>query len=176
MHADLERALDTLRSAAADLDPASLAWHPPGKWSAGQIVEHLSKGYASTAYILNRCLEAGAPKARPAAWRERLATFVVVGLGYLPSGRQAPEVTRPAERPPDDVVDQAVAALNALDGTAARTEERFGPGTPLANHPILGPLNTREWRRFHLVHTRHHAKQIAHLCERMREEGVSPRS
>jgi hypothetical protein len=176
MHADLERARDTLRAATTGLDPASLARHPPGKWSAGQILEHLAKGYASTAYILNRCLEAGAPKARPATWLERLSTFVVVGLGYLPSGHQAPEVTRPAARPPDDIVDQAIAALKAMDETAARAEARFGPAVPLANHPILGPLSTRQWRRFHLVHTRHHVKQIARRRERMREEGVSPRS
>jgi hypothetical protein len=176
MHPDLERARDTLRAATAGLDPASLARHTPGKWSAGQILEHLAKGYASTAYILNRCLEADAPKARPSAWRERLATLVVVGLGYLPSGRQAPEVTRPAARPPDDIVDQAIAALQALDETAARAETRFGPATALANHPILGPLNTREWRRFHLVHTRHHVKQIARLRERMPGEAVTLRS
>jgi hypothetical protein len=176
MHADLQRALDTLRAASAGLDPAGLAWHPPDKWSAAQIVEHLTKGYAGTAYILNRCLDAGQPKARPDTWRERLSTFVVVGLGYLPSGREAPEVTRPAAQPPDDVVDQAIAALHALDETAARAEARFGPATRLANHPILGPLNAREWRRFHLVHTRHHVKQIARLRERMPGEAVTPRS
>ncbi len=176
MHADLQRTLDTLHSATDGLTAADLAWHSPGKWSAAQIVEHLTKAYASTAYILNRCVEAGQPKARRDTWRERLATFVVVGLGYLPSGREAPEVTRPSDHPPADVVAGAVATLRELDEVAARAEARFGAAVALANHPILGPLNVREWRRFHLVHTRHHAKQIARLRRELREEAVSRRT
>jgi hypothetical protein len=44
----------------------------------------------------------------------------------------------------------------ALDGAAAR----FGARVKLMNHPIIGPLSVRQWRRFHWVHTRHHVRQI----------------
>lgn len=163
MHRDLQRALDALRGGVAGLDEAALARRPPGGWSVSQVVEHLAKGYAGTAYILNRCLEQDRPKARPVTWRDRVAGFVVVDLGWLPRGRQAPEATRPSDAPPDDVLALAESALRQLDATAARAEARFGLRTRLANHPLLGPFDARQWRRFHLVHTRHHLKQIARL-------------
>jgi hypothetical protein len=28
---------------------------------------------------------------------------------------------------------------------------------------ILGPLTGAQWRKFHLVHGRHHVKQVLHL-------------
>jgi hypothetical protein len=30
----------------------------------------------------------------------------------------------------------------------------------LVKHPVLGDLTLEEWMRFHIVHCRHHAKQI----------------
>ena len=129
MHPDLQRAIDTLQTATTGLDAAGLTRRPPDrpdKWSAAQIVEHLSKGYAGTVHILRRCLEDDRPKGRPATWLERVSTFVVAGLGYLPSGREAPAVTRPSDQPPADVVAGAVATLGELDDVAARAEARFG--------------------------------------------------
>jgi hypothetical protein len=35
----------------------------------------------------------------------------------------------------------------------------------LLDHPILGPLNATQWRKLHLVHGRHHLKQLLHLRE-----------
>ena len=163
MHPDLQRAHDALRAATAGLAPSSLAAAPPGKWTVAQIVEHLAKGYAGTAYVLGRCLEQDQPKARPVTLKDRLLTFVVVGLGHLPEGRQAPEATRPSDVPPADVVERALAALGDLDAVAARAEARFGARTPLVNHPIIGPLGVGRWRRFHWIHTRHHMKQVARL-------------
>jgi len=163
MHPDLQRALDALRAGVAGLDESALARRPPEGWSVAQVLEHLARGYAGTAYILNRCLEQGRTKARPVTWRDRVGGFVVVDLGWLPRGRQAPEVTRPSDAPSGDVLAQAEAALRLLDATAARVEARFGPRTRLANHPLLGPFDVRQWRRFHFIHTRHHLKQIARL-------------
>lgn len=163
MHPDLQRTLDALRAATAKLDAETLARRPPGKWSGAQILEHLAKSYAGTAYILGRCLEQGQPKARRATLGDRLSSFVVVDLGYLPEGRQAPQVALPSESPPADIADAAGKALVALDEAAARAEARFGRRTKVANHPILGPFSVRQWRRFHLVHTRHHIKQLERL-------------
>lgn len=161
MHPDLQRAHDALRAATAGLDAASLAVGRPGKWTVAQIVEHLAKGYGGTAHVLGRCLDQDQPKARAVTFKDRLLAFVVVDCGYLPEGRQAPEVTRPADAPPADVVERALAALGDLDEVAARAEDRFGARTPLVNHPIIGPLGVDRWRRFHWIHTRHHVKQIA---------------
>jgi len=161
MHQDVQHALDALCAATAGLDAGGLAWHPPGRWSAAQILDHLRKAYGGTTHVLGRCLESGQTKARPVTLRDRLYTLVVVRLGHLPGGRTAPEVTRPSETPDPNIVTLAEAALLAFGEAADRAEARFGPTARLMNHPILGPLTAPQWRRFHLVHTRHHMKQIA---------------
>ncbi len=168
MHAELDRALAAIRRATDGLDAADLAAHPPGKWCAAEILEHLAKAYASTAYILDRCVGQGTTKARRATLRDRVAAFVVVDLGYFPAGTPAPEITHPAGLPAHEAIGAAESALQAFDGAAARAEARFGRGTAVANHPILGPFNVRQWRRFHRVHTLHHMKQIARLRTRAR--------
>ncbi len=39
-------------------------------------------------------------------------------------------------------------------------ERRFGARTKIMDHLFLGPLTASEWRKFHWVHGRHHARQI----------------
>jgi len=102
MHHDLARAADAIRTATAGLTAAQLAWQPPGKWSAAEILEHLGKTYSATAYILRRCLDDGAPKAKPDTLSQRLFARVVVQFGYLPSGRRAPEFTMPTGLAPGE--------------------------------------------------------------------------
>jgi hypothetical protein len=50
-----------------------------------------------------------------------------------------------------------------MDKLIGECEERFGSGRKLLDHPILGPLTGAQWRKFHLVHGRHHLKQIRAL-------------
>jgi hypothetical protein len=45
----------------------------------------------------------------------------------------------------------------------ADAERRFGSTAKLLDHPSIGPLNAKEWRQFHLVHTRLHLRQMADL-------------
>jgi hypothetical protein len=59
---------------------------------------------------------------------------------------------------------QAIAKeLAAMDDFITRCETRFGRSTRILDHPVLGPLTARQWRRFHWVHARHHMKQIWRL-------------
>ena len=51
-------------------------------------------------------------------------------------------------------------ALVAMDATLTDAEKRFGSVAKILDHPILGPLERRGWRRVHLVHARHHLKEI----------------
>jgi hypothetical protein len=53
--------------------------------------------------------------------------------------------------------------LAAMDELITQCETRFGRSTRILDHPVLGPLTARQWRRFHLVHAQHHAKQIWRL-------------
>ena len=167
MHPDLQAALDDVIASTGELSDAQLAWHLPGKWGAAEILEHLMRAFAGTTYVMRRALDQDQPKAKPDTWKERLAAFIVVGIGYFPSGRAAPEPTRPTGLPPAEARSGIRQALADLDEAAARCVERFGERTKVANHPILGAFDVRQWRRFHRVHTRHHMKQIDLMREKM---------
>lgn len=161
MHKDLQRVQGAIDAAVGGMTPEQLSWHQHGKWSAAAILEHLSLTYSGTAKALQRCLDAGRPSAGTPGWRERLASFVVTKLRYMPSGRQAPSMVVPRGAAPESVLAKVQHNLAAADDAISRCEARFGASTKIANHPILGPLTARQWRRFHLVHGRHHMKQIA---------------
>lgn len=160
MDPHLRRALDHLDAATRDLSAEDWQRCPDGRWHCAEIVEHLGKAYASTAYILDKCVSDGAPKGGQPSWRQRLSATLVVGLGYLPSGVKAPAVTVPSGLAGDEALALARRALLDLDGAATRCAEVFGPGVRVANHPILGGFTVGQWRRFHWIHTRHHVRQI----------------
>jgi len=52
-----------------------------------------------------------------------------------------------------------------MDAVIAQCEARFGHRVALLDHPILGPLTARQWKKFHLVHGMHHRKQLLRLRE-----------
>lgn len=162
MDPHLERLRQALQAATAGLSAQQLIWHLPGKWCAGEVLEHLYLTYTGTIKGFERVTAAGKSSARPRTWADRGRAFVVVGLGYLPSGRQAPAVARPHGLPPEKVLAEIVPKIAEMDEVIRRCEQKLGSGM-LLDHPILGPLTARQWRKFHLVHGLHHAKQIQEL-------------
>jgi hypothetical protein len=84
----------------------------------------------------------------------------------LPGGRQAPKGTVPKGAPSSNILEHFDQQLAAMDEAITRCEERLGGGK-LINHPIIGPLTASEWRKFHLVHAQHHAKQISKIRARL---------
>ena len=72
----------------------------------------------------------------------------------------------PRRPPSPTVVTDTLAALDDLDVAFARVAERFGERTPFMNHPYFAGLDVRAWRRFTLVHTRHHVGQIRERLSR----------
>lgn len=163
MHSYLQRVQQAIDEAVRGLSPEQLAWCQEGKWNAAAILEHLSLTYSGTAKGLQRCLEAERPNATPPGWRERVASFVVTGLRYMPPGRKAPAMVVPRGAAPETVLADVRRNLAAADQAISRCEAQFGARTKIANHPILGPLTAQQWRTFHLVHARHHMKQIARI-------------
>ena len=89
MDSYLERLRQELEDAIGGASPGALAEAPAGKWSAAQILEHLFLTYKNTNRGIAKCLERGAPLATGGATtlKHRLATLLVVNLGYLPRGR-----------------------------------------------------------------------------------------
>jgi len=165
MDSHLERLQDEITSTIRGMTPEQLALHPEGKWSTAEILEHLLHTYVGTIKALELCLEAGRPLGRTPTLKERLQTLWVVGAGRMPEGRSAPERTRPRGMPQEEVLQQIGPRILEMDGLITQCEARFGPRALVRDHPILGPLTCAQWRKFHLVHERHHAKQIMRLRE-----------
>jgi hypothetical protein len=133
---------------------------PPGKWTPAQIVEHLALGLESSAAAFAG-RRAKAPMARrPTTLSAKLGKFFVFGLGRFPPGRRAPEGATPAPR-----VARAAAEARFRRGLDLweQVERELLPARPydlFVKHPRLGDLTIEEWMRFHVIHARHHARQI----------------
>jgi hypothetical protein len=139
-----------------------MSWHPADKWCAAEVLEHLYLTYTGTVKGFERVLEAGKPMASPGSMRHRWRRLVVLGFSYLPEGRKAPKQTVPRGLPVEKVRSEVGMKIAAMDAIVAQCEARFGRGKVL-DHPILGPLTAAQWRKFHLIHGRHHVKQILRL-------------
>jgi hypothetical protein len=146
-----------------------LSWHLAGKWSAAEVLEHLYLTYTGTTRGLEKVLTRGAPLATKPSMSQRVLTFLVMRLGRIPAGRNAPAIVQPKGLPVEQVRNDMGAQLAVMDATIARCEARFGPDLKLLDHPILGALTAPQWRTLHVVHGRHHHRQLLQLCKRTLE-------
>ena len=160
MSPELEFVRRETERATRGVSPDAWLRAPDGKWNSLQILEHLVLSYTATTKGLRRTMEAGQPQPGRPDLRQHLKRIYVLGLGRFPSGIEAPQHTVPREGLGDDPLRRFNDALVAMDATLADAEKRFGARTRLLNHPVLGPLTARDWRRFHQVHGRHHLKQV----------------
>ena len=170
MDSTLQRVQEAIEAAAGGMSAGQLVQHPEGKWSAAGILEHLSITFGGTARLMRKCLEGGKPLASASTLKQRLAVMLVTGWGYFPTGRPAPEFSRPKGLDGETALHTILQNLATMDQALAECEQRFGSAVKIADHVVLGPLTIPQWRRFHLVHTRHHMKQI----ERLRQSDVVP--
>src|SRR5579864_1660214 len=154
---------EEVRASAAACSPEQLIWHPAGKWSASAILEHLYLTYTGTTKGFQRVLAAGSPKVTAATWKQRGGAVLVFGFSYLPSGREAPSFSRPRGLASETVRSEIEAKIAEMDAILSTCETKFGARTKVLDHAILGPLTIHQWRKFHLVHGRHHIKQIRRL-------------
>jgi hypothetical protein len=169
MERHLARLHREIEAAVAGLSAEQLAWHPDGKWCAGEILEHLYLTYTGTTKGLGRVMEAGKSLARRATWKDRSRTLVVVGFGYMPRGRESPAVARPRGLPPEKVVAEIGVKLTEMNDAIEQCALKLGARVKVLDHPVLGPLSARQWGKFHLVHGLHHVKQIRRLRENLTE-------
>ena len=163
MDRHLQRLQDAIGDATDGITSEQLTRHPQGKWCAAEVLEHLYLTYRATVKGCERCLQEGKPRARIPTLQHRLGTTVVVGLGYMPKGRKGPERSMPRGMPIEEVVKVIGPEIAAMDEAIAQCEDQFGKRTRILDHPFLGPLTARQWRKFHWVHGRHHLKQIWEL-------------
>ena len=133
---------------------------PAGKWTPAQIVEHLAMGLTLSAetFLARKNHAPMTRRARTPA--EKIARLFIFGFRWFPPGRKAPERTTP---PPH--IDRAAAEAHFLAGVEAwdqvdRTLLPERRSNLFVKHPRMGDLTVEEWMRFHVIHARHHARQI----------------
>lgn len=160
MNSYLERLRQELEDAMGGASVSELAQAPAGKWNAAQILEHLFLTYKNTGRGAEKCLGNGAPLATRATLKDRVATLMVVNIGYMPGGRKAPERATPRGMPLEEVQQAIMTELQRMASGLEECERRFGTRTKIMDHPFLGPLTADQWRKFHWVHGRRHARQI----------------
>lgn len=137
-------------------------WHraPAGKWTPAQIVHHLAISLETSARTFDERRAKPPMQRRPRTVRERIGFFLVLRVGWVPSGREAPAMTRPAERPDARAVERqlrdGVARFQSLarELLPARRDDLF------VKNPALGDLTLPEWLQFHIRHCAHHSRQI----------------
>ena len=165
MDSGLEKLKQSLQSAVEGMSSEQLSWHPPDKWCAAEVLEHLYLTYTGTIKGFEKVMISGKPLATRASMTHRVRTLVVVGLGHMPAGRKAPSASQPRGLPAEKVRNEVGEKIAAMDAIIAQCEARFGRRVRLLDHPILGPLTATQWRKFHLVHGMHHEKQLLRLRE-----------
>ena len=143
-------------------------WHhaPPGKWCPAQIVEHLAISVEWSGGKFDERRARDPMVRRPRTMLQRLAYVFIMRVGWIPRLFNAPEGTRPSDRP-----DRAAVERRFREGHArwlelerillpARRNDLF------VKHPVLGDLDFEEWLHFHVWHCGHHAKQIRERLSR----------
>ena len=159
----LQKLEQEIASAMVGMSAEQTIAHPPGKWCAAEVLEHLYLTYTGTIKGFQRVCEAGKPLVTTATWAQRGRTLVVVGFGHMPSGRESPTVARPRGMPAEKVRAEIGPKIIEMDSIIARCCEELGSRRKLLDHPVLGPLTGDQWRKFHLVHGLHHVKQLWRL-------------
>lgn len=160
MESDLKNLPAILEAAIKGATPEAMQKAPRGKWNSTQILEHLYLTYTATNQAIAKRLNSGKPLAKAVTLKQRLAVFLVTGLGYFPEGVKAPEVSVPRGLPPELVRRTIFAEIQKMASGLDDCEQRFGPRTKIVDHPILGPLNVNQCRKLHWLHARHHLRQI----------------
>jgi hypothetical protein len=134
---------------------------PEEQWSSAQILEHMGRSYGATAKKLELSMGVGGPpQVRAAKIPEFLKKLLVVNLGVLPEGAKSPDAVAPQGDSGPVALERALRGLGRMDVAITSAAERWGSKTPVAMHPILGPLTSGEWRKFHYIHGHHHLLQM----------------
>ncbi|MBA3260308.1 MAG: DUF1569 domain-containing protein [Gemmatimonadales bacterium] len=163
--ADLQAALHTHHQAveaflaAAGAVPAAQWGQPrlPGKWSPGQVAEHLALAYEVNRGVLHgRAPGASAPRLlRPLI--RRFALGPVLRRGRFIPGSKSPKAFQPSTSPPppDVLLARLQAAMEAFESDATVFR------TTTLDHPFFGRLSLVDFVRLQEIHTEHHRGQLA---------------
>src|ERR1700732_4904189 len=134
MNSRLEKLKQSLESAVKGMSNEQWNWHPPGKWCATEVLEHLYLTYTGTIEGFERVMTTGRPLASRASMTHRVRALVVVGLGHMRAGVKAPAVPVPKGLPAETVRNEFGAKMAAMDAIIAQCEAHFGPRAHVLDH------------------------------------------
>ena len=168
MDSYLEQLQRAIAAATRGMTSEELTRHPRarpnGTWCMAEVLEHLYLTYTGTVKgpgAVSAGRKSPGQSDHPEAASANIAgDWAELFSDVVESHRNAP-VPRACLRTKSwrksDLRSPAMGAL------LAECESRHGAATRVMDHPILGPLTARQWRKFHWVHGRHHVKQILKL-------------
>ena len=144
--------LETARTVPADQWAQPRA---PGKWSPGQVVEHVARAYEVNRGVLHGRASMSAPRWLRPMIRKFLLMPVLRRGRFIP-GSKSPGVFRPGPTPapPAELIGRLEAATAAFESDAAAL------GTDTINHPFFGRLSLGDFVRLQEIHSRHHEGQL----------------
>jgi hypothetical protein len=174
MHSHLLKTREAIDQATDGLTLDELSWHPDGKWCAAEILEHLALAFGGTAKFLGKVATDGKSVASQVTFKQRIGIAVVTSGEIIPGGRKAPQGVMPKGMPADQVLATIRKHLADMDEAISACEAKLGTKIKIADHPVLGPLTVKQWRKFHMVHTRHHMKQVVTLRKQMKNGQSRP--
>ena len=161
MHPTTKQIRDAIANSTDGLSEHQLRLHPEGKWDSAGILEHLALTFGTTARLFEKILREEQELATSPTLTHRVRQLVVLRFGYIPRGRKSPKRVEPSGTISGREARELIFTnLERMDRALAECERRFGTKVKIADHPVLGPICLSGWRKFHLLHTRHHMKQI----------------
>jgi hypothetical protein len=146
---------------AARAVPGSAWTRPsaPGKWSPGQVTEHVALGYELSHAVLRQTYTGWSLPRLLRPLLRRFGLRPILRRGAFGKPGRAPEPLRPGVSPaPQDALTARLqacsAALEADLAAAART------GQTAVDHPFFGRLPLVDLLRLQVIHARHHRRQL----------------
>lgn len=179
MHAVFQSAFRDVAAELGGFDATSAGVHPWGRphcWSVQQIVEHLVLSMDATRAVLEERLAKGRPgRTLHRSRTEWALQLMILSAGHMPKGVGAPRETTPPESMERsgvrELIERLETAIASLDAVLDQCRQRFGMER-VGRHFLLGPLRVDQWRRYHVLHLRHHLQQMCALREALSVEVV----
>jgi hypothetical protein len=178
MHPVLQQVFDGYRPTLADRPATWCQLHPRQDdrlWSAQELIEHLVLTCRSTTRELEKRLERGHPTRAHSTSLQWFLQLVVLSFGRMPRGVPAPIFARPEQlhwnaMGGSELLESLRQEMDHMDERISECRQRFGIQR-VASHFLLGPLRPDQWRRFHVIHIRHHLEQLKRIEKFINDPG-----
>ena len=171
IYEDLDDTRARLVDAVESLTDEEQGFRPsPERWTAAEIIEHLSIVERRVARVLGVMLS----KLEPEAARAEGSKFEPVTLAeFVERSRtekyQAPDEIRPKGAPLRDSLAHLRDSRDSLRSLRERVERVDGTRARFP-HPVWGPLDLYQWLAFVGAHEQRHLSQLEALKETMNAE------